>query len=694
MSDLFVGLGFELHHVGGISRAWVRTTSDGRTVVVTDPGGYDLPDDAGPFLVFELRDGVESDSEPLLVDDADELRARLRGDREKTLQAMLVSRQSPYSASERTLTVQTANLGFPRLGPQRELKRVLERYWSGKADEDELLAAARDRRLAGWKLQQALGIEQIPSNDDSLYDHVLDTACMVGAVPERYGRPQGPVDLPLYFAMARGVADEHGKRTSALEMTKWFDTNYHYLVPELATDQAFHLASRKPIERFQEALAVGIRTRPVLLGPVTFLLSAKSTAASGRPLELLPKLLPVYVEVLRELIAAGAEWVQIDEPGLVLDLDDAARAAFLTAYESLAREVPQAKLMLTTYFGALGDNLATAAALPTAGLHVDLVRAPEQLDDVLRTVPADRVLSLGVVDGRNIWRADLDYAHGLVRQAHAARRPENLLIAPSCSLLHVPHDLALETGLDDELRSWLAFAVQKLEELKILASADPSESRPTNAPFVASRQAVAGRRVSPRVHRQDVAARLLKVDDAMLSRRSPFATRMDKQRERLNLPWLPTTTIGSFPQTDEVRKARAEHKAGKQTTAEYEEFLRREIAQAVTVQERIGLDVLVHGEPERNDMVEYFGEQLEGFAFTEHGWVQSYGSRCVKPPIVFGDVSRPGPMTVEWSRVCAVADRATDERNAHRARHHPAMVVRPQRRPAQRNLPANCFGAS
>jgi 5-methyltetrahydropteroyltriglutamate--homocysteine methyltransferase len=549
--------------------------------------------------------------------------------------------------------MQTANLGFPRLGPHRELKRALEQYWAGKMGADELAAVARRLRENAWRRQQSLGVAQIPSNDDSLYDHVLDTAVMVGAIPERFRRGGRAFDLATYFAMARGDASDPARQIVALEMTKWFDTNYHYLVPELSPDQEFSYLSRKPLERLREAQALGIVTRPVLLGPVTFLLLAKSAATSATAsfdvLDLLPRLLPIYTEVLADLATAGARWVQIDEPSLVLDLSPPAQAAFAVAYESLAAAVPQLKLMLTTYFGELGDNLATACRLPVAGLHVDLVRGRGQLADVIDAWPADRVLSLGVVDGRNIWRTDLDAAAAIVEEARTRRPDDQLIVAPSCSLLHVPHDLELETRLDGELKGWLAFAVQKLEEVALLAGGK-STSGSAGDRYVASRRAIAARRVSSRIHRPETAARRRTIVDAMYSRQSAFSVRRPKQQAQLNLPPLPTTTIGSFPQTDEVRKARAEHKAGRLTDEAYCEFLRREIAETVRLQEEIGLDVLVHGEAERNDMVEYFGERLEGFAFTEHGWVQSYGSRCVKPPIVFGDVERPEPMTVEWSK--------------------------------------------
>jgi 5-methyltetrahydropteroyltriglutamate--homocysteine methyltransferase len=547
-------------------------------------------------------------------------------------------------------------LGFPRIGPRRELKTALESYWSGKTDAAALLRDAAALRVATWARQHALGVTQIPSNDFSLYDHVLDTSVMVGAIPPAYGWTGGSVPIETYFAMARGSSDpdegcahgQGGRDLPALEMTKWFDTNYHYMVPEFTNGQAFSLASTKPIDEFLEAKALGYQTRPVLLGPVTYLLLGKSNQAGLDPLSLLDGLLPVYAEVLKRLQNAGAEWVQVDEPALVLDLDDQKRAAFQTAYLALVKAVPGLKLLVATYFGELGDNLETAARLPVAGLHVDLVRAPEQQDAVLAAVPRDRVLSLGVVDGRNIWRADLSAL--LDRLEPIAGSQRAIMLAPSCSLLHTPIDLALEKDLDIEVRTWLAFAVQKLEELAILAKGlDKGRDAVTEA-LTASDRARASRRSSPCVHDAGVQRRLANVTPAMAQRKEDFAARRALQKPRLNLPPLPSTTIGSFPQTAEIRKARAAHAKGTLSDAEYEAFLRRETETAIRWQEEIGLDVLVHGEFERNDMVQYFGEQLTGFVFTKHAWVQSYGSRCVRPPIIYGDVSRPEPMTVKWWR--------------------------------------------
>jgi len=547
------------------------------------------------------------------------------------------------------MTIQVATLGFPRIGPRRELKFALENYWSGKSDADALSLAAVGLRAAAWARQKALGADILPSGDFSLYDHVLDISAMLGAVPARYGWAGGKVGLDTYFAMARGAQGHagegcaHALDSTAQEMTKWFDTNYHYMVPELVAGQRFALSSSKAVDEFREARALGYHTRPVLLGPVTWLTLAKGKDVE--PLSLLEAVLPVYEEVLAQLARAGADWVQIDEPCLVLDLDDAQRAALKLAYKRLSVNGP--KVMLATYFGALGDNLDLATDLPVHGLHVDLVRAPEQLDAVWQRARPDMLLSLGVIDGRNVWRADLDALLDRIAPIAAER---DLILAPSCSLLHTPVDLALETALDPEVKQWLAFAVQKIGELSVLARALNDGAETVAEPLAVARAAVAARKVSPLIHNPAVAARLAAVDAGMAERTSPFAERKAVQQARLKLPSFPTTTIGSFPQTEEVRKARAAYIRGEIDDAAYDGFLRAETAEAVAWQEQIGLDVLVHGEFERNDMVQYFGEQLSGFAFTRSAWVQSYGSRCVRPPILYGDVARPKPMTVEWWR--------------------------------------------
>ncbi|AHE54650.1 5-methyltetrahydropteroyltriglutamate--homocysteine S-methyltransferase [Sphingomonas sanxanigenens] len=546
------------------------------------------------------------------------------------------------------MTVTVATLGFPRIGPRRELKFALEKYWAGKIGEAELREAAAGLRTAAWARQKALGTDWLPSNDFSLYDHVLDLSVMLGAIPGRYrAAADGPADLGTYFAMARGktgagdgCGHAHGSVTAG-EMTKWFDTNYHYIVPEIEPGQTLALGRLKIVEDYREAKAQGYETRPVLLGPVTWLSLAKGHGVD--PFDRLDDVLALYADILRGLAQAGAAWVQIDEPILVTDLSERQRLAFTRAYARLARTGP--RLMLTTYFGGLEDNLSLAAALPVAGLHVDLVRAPEQLDAVLKAAPKGLLLSLGIIDGRNVWRADLD---ALLARLEPVAATRDLILAPSCSLLHVPIDLALEPKLDEEIRQWLAFAVQKIAELDLLRRALNDGRASVAEPLATAARAAAERKTSPRIHDAGVQARLAAVTPAMRDRQGSRAERSRVQAEVLGLPPFPTTTIGSFPQTADVRHARAEHGRGHLDDAGYEQFLREETARAIRWQEEVGLDMLVHGEFERNDMVQYFGEQLSGFAFTIHGWVQSYGSRCVRPPILYGDVSRPAPMTVEW----------------------------------------------
>ncbi len=564
------------------------------------------------------------------------------------------------------MTVTVATLGFPRIGPRRELKRVLEEHWAGRLDADGLLTAAAALRGQTWARQAELGVDHVPSNDFSLYDHVLDTSVMVGAIPPIYGWTGGPVDTATYFALARGTQGQaaevcaHGHvhepaegRASglpAMEMTKWFDTNYHYLAPEVSRGQAFALCSTKPIDEFLEAKAQGIHTRPVLLGPVTFLKLAKTQDPDFQPLSLLSALIPVYAEVMQRLTQAGADWVQIDEPCLALDLTEFERGELRRAYGALTHAAPRLRVMLTSYFGTFGDNLSTAVNLPVEGLHLDLARAPQDLEAVLAAARESLVLSLGVIDGRNAWRADLEALLDRLEPVVAARGGDRVILAPSCSLLHTPVDLSVETRLDPEVSQWLAFAVQKIEELAVLAKALNAGRASVRPQLEAVSAAAAARRTSARIHDPAVQARLAAVTPRDARRSSPFCRRIAIQHARLNLPPLPTTTIGSFPQTAAVRRARSDHAKGAVSEGDYQAFLRQETAAAVAWQEEIGLDVLVHGEFERNDMVQYFGEQLSGFVFTQHAWVQSYGSRCVRPPILYGDVARPRAMTVEWWR--------------------------------------------
>ena len=531
-----------------------------------------------------------------------------------------------------------SNLGFPPMGAARDLKRATEGYWSGKVSRAQLLATGAELRRRHWQLQRDIGLDRIPANDFSFYDRMLDTCAMVGAVPPRYGFKSEWMDAETYFAMARGSQGK-GRDVTAMEMTKWFDTNYHYIVPELERGQRFRMASAKPANEYREAKAAGIDATTVLIGPLTFLLLAKTRGTAFDRLSLLDALLPVYGDVLESLAAAGATWVQIDEPCLALDRTEAERAAYVRAYTQLAKRT-KLKLMVATYFAGLNDNLATALALPVDGLHVDLVRAPQQLDALLAQWPKGRVLSAGVIDGRNVWRADLERQRMLVQRAAATVGRDRLWVAPSCSLLHTPLDLDLETKLDPELKGWLAFAKQKLQEVVALASDD----RPTIA---ASSRAAQSRRMSKRINNAAVQRRAASVTEKDRARGTPFA---DRRQAQVELPAYPTTTIGSFPQTADVRAARRKLHDAQLTAEQYDQFIEAQIAKTIKLQEELGLDVLVHGEFERNDMVEYFGEQLVGFAFTEHGWVQSYGTRYVKPPIIFGDVSRPTAMTVRWSK--------------------------------------------
>ena len=532
--------------------------------------------------------------------------------------------------------LQISALGFPRMGGARELKFALEAFWRGERGEEELQATARELRARHWKLQQSAGITHIPSNDFSLYDHVLDMLAAAGATPERFG--SGPVSPARYFAMARNSPDQ-----TAMEMTKWFDTNYHYLVPEWSAGLGFKANPAKAVSEFLEARALGIHTRPVLIGPCTLLLLGKPVAPGFDPWTLLPALLAAYSTLLAALKQAGADSVQIDEPCLATDLPAGVREHYRTAFAELAQAgLP---LHLTTYFASLEENLALAFELPVASVHLDLVRAPEQLAAALPLVGSRQALSLGLVDGRNIWVNDFDRSRARIEQAVAQLGAERVVLAPSCSLLHVPADAAGETRMEPVVRSWLAFAVQKLAELRALADgADlAAQEHAINRAAIASRDAAESSR------NDAVRAAMQALTPRDLKRETPYPGRARAQAAALSLPPLPTTTIGSFPQTAEVRKARAAWRAGHLSQADYDAFLEQETVRCLREQEDAGLDLLVHGEFERNDMVEYFGEQLEGFAFTQNGWVQSYGSRCVKPPLIYGDVHRPAPMTVRWS---------------------------------------------
>ncbi|QGZ64249.1 5-methyltetrahydropteroyltriglutamate--homocysteine S-methyltransferase [Paraburkholderia acidisoli] len=544
--------------------------------------------------------------------------------------------------------VTTHNLGFPRIGAKRELKFGLERYWKGESSRDELEALGVELRARHWTNQQALDL--VPVGDFAFYDQVLDMSFTLGNLPERVQGFHGDT-LDNYFRVARGrsaqSAEEHAGccgGVAAGEMTKWFDTNYHYIVPEFTANTQFNLDTSRLSEQLREARTLGVNAKPVIVGPLTYLWLGKAKDESDK-LALLPRLMPVYRALLSHFKALGVEWVQIDEPILVTELEPAWREAFKTAYEGF--EQRGVKLLLVTYFGELKDNLDLACTLPVDGLHIDAINARDELALAAHKLPAQSVLSVGAINGRNIWKTDLgatlDWLEPLARQLG-----ERLWIAPSCSLLHVPVDLASEEKLDAGIRSWLAFALQKLDELNVLATALNAGRDAVAVELAANAAAIAARRQSPRVNNPAVKAAMARIDAKLGNRQSAYAERATKQAALLRLPAFPTTTIGSFPQTAGIRQARSHYKSGALDYAAYQSAMRAEIEHSVREQEALGLDVLVHGEAERNDMVEYFGEQLDGYAFSQFGWVQSYGSRCVKPPILFGDISRPRAMTVEW----------------------------------------------
>lgn len=541
------------------------------------------------------------------------------------------------------------NLGFPRIGRNRELKKGLEAYWKGDIDQTALEKIGKQLRATHWQLQKEAGVDLLPVGDFAWYDQVLTHSLMFGVIPQRHQNKENSISLDTLFAMARSVSNHAcncGINTQALEMTKWFDTNYHYLVPEFAKDQSFKLSWQQLFDEVLEAKALGYNVKPVIIGPLTYLWLGKAKEANFDKLDLLPNLLPLYGQILQKLSSLGIEWVQIDEPILGLDLSQRWKSAFETAYNLLARE--PTKKLVATYFSGLEDNVGLACGLPVDGLHVDLVRAPEQLSTILDHLPAYKILSLGVVNGRNVWCADLEKILATLKTA-VQRIGNNLWIAPSCSLLHTPIDLEREDVLDVELKSWLAFAVQKCEEIAILTKAinQPDASDVLEA-LALNRRIQQTKINSSRIHKSFVQTRLLAITEQDTKRLSTFKSRIEQQKQRLKLPLFPTTTIGSFPQTREIRAARNDFKQGRIDEKKYTELMQHEIDDVINFQEQIGLDVLVHGEPERNDMVEYFAEQLEGYVFTRFGWVQSYGSRCVKPAIIYGDLSRPKPMTVNW----------------------------------------------
>ncbi|MCX3264396.1 5-methyltetrahydropteroyltriglutamate--homocysteine S-methyltransferase [Pedobacter agri] len=548
----------------------------------------------------------------------------------------------------------TQNLGYPRIGSHRELKKICENYWAGKTGYKNVLQVGKNIRHENWKLQQEAGVDIIPSNDFSFYDHVLDHSLTFGAIPKRYNEvilKKGNSELDLYFAMARGYQKD-GLDVVAMEMTKWFDTNYHYIVPEFYKDQPFKLFSTKIIDEFYEAKQLGIITKPVLIGPISYLLLGKEKEAGFEKIDLIKNLLPVYLDILTRLVSLDVEYVQFDEPFLTLDLSEKEQKAYEYAYKEIKKAFPKLKIVLATYFEGLDNNLDLVTSLPMKVLHIDLVRAEVQLAEVLRRLNEKTILSLGLVDGRNIWKNDYDHSLSLINHALQKLGEDRVWIAPSCSLIHCPVDLENETDdkhLSPEIKQWLAYARQKVAEVVTLKKLITNESpASTTQKLEENKKALSNRKTSNLIHNPIVKERVANLDDSDAERLSPFSLRKVKQQS-LNLPRFATTTIGSFPQTTEVRSWRAKFKNGTYSQKEYDTLIAEETAKAVKWQEDIDLDVLVHGEFERNDMVEYFGEQLDGFAFSKNGWVQSYGSRCVKPPIIYGDVSRPHPMTVKWT---------------------------------------------
>lgn len=542
-----------------------------------------------------------------------------------------------------TMAILNHTLGFPRVGLRRELKKAQESYWAGNSTQEELLAVGRELRARHWQQQQQAGVDLVPVGDFAWYDHVLTTSLLLGNVPARHQNADGSIDLDTLFRIGRGRAPT-GEPAAAAEMTKWFNTNYHYMVPEFQQGQQFKLGWTQLLDEVDEALALGHRIKPVLLGPVTYLWLGKVKGEPFDRLSLLKDILPVYQQVLAELAKRGVEWVQIDEPALVLELPQAWLDAFKPAYDALQGQV---KLLLTTYFDSVGHNLDTVRTLPVQGLHIDLVAGHDDIAALSAALPNDWLLSLGVINGRNVWRADLSSWFERL-QPLVGSRP--LWIGSSCSLLHSPIDLSVESRLDEEVKSWFAFALQKCAELALLTAALNAPDAAKQAELDAYSAPIRARRQSSRVHNPQVERRLAAITAQDSERHSAYAERARAQRERFNLPAWPTTTIGSFPQTTEIRGLRLDFKQGRLDGNNYRTSIGEHIKQAIVEQERLGLDVLVHGEAERNDMVEYFGENLDGFVFTQNGWVQSYGSRCVKPPVIIGDVSRPEAITVEWAK--------------------------------------------
>ncbi len=554
--------------------------------------------------------------------------------------------------------VLATNLGFPRIGDMRQLKKAVESYWKGKSSSDDLLNTGKELRAHNWGLQKKAGLDHIPSNDFSFYDQVLDLIATLGLVPERYDWNGGQVDLDTYFAMARG-AQQGSVDVTAMEMTKWYDTNYHYIVPEFEEGMEPSLSSTKIFDQYKEAKDLGIETRPVIVGPASFVFLGKAQYEGFSHEETVKKLIPVYNEILAKLADLGAEWVQIDEPVFALDLCPIGQGVVKAAYDGL-KQPEGLKILVASYFDTLRGNADLFYGLPVDALHIDLCRGPNQantaannaekaFDEALAKI-GDKTLSVGIVDGRNIWKNDLSKSLGFIDKAVAKLGSDKVFVAGSSSLLHTPVDLDSETALDEEIKSWMAYATQKVAEIAVIAKGANDGRDAISSELTASDAVQEDRRTSKRIHNDEVKSRVAGITPEMKKRKSPFAERQKIQQAALNLPLYPTTSIGSFPQTQEIRKARSAFKKGEIGETEYKDAMQAEIRSVVEFQHDVDIDVLVHGEPERNDMVEYFGEQLDGFTFSKFGWVQSYGSRCVKPPIIYGDVSRPTAMTVEWSK--------------------------------------------
>ena len=541
--------------------------------------------------------------------------------------------------------IKISTIGYPRIGPKRELKKVLELFWKGKISENELEKTAKELRKQNWQVQKANGVDLISSNDFSFYDQVLDTICLLGAIPNRYKWDKDKVSLKTYFAMARGSQDKE-LDVPALEMTKWFDTNYHYLVPEFSADQTFSLSSNKPFDEFNEAKSLGYITKPIILGPLSFLLLGKSDTQSFKTLNLLDKILPIYKEVIGKLSDLGAEWIQIDEPILVKDLDEEVISRIKPTLNELKKASKNSKILITTYFESLDKKIHEKLSTSDVdAIHLDLVRGAENKNYIQNE---NKILSLGIIDGRNIWKSDLNSKIKFLQQS--AKSENEIIISTSCSLLYCPYDLDLEKKVPEEIKRWLSFSKQKLNELNLIKTFINEGDKNIKKELEQNKLDILDRQNSKLIHDSSVKKRLKTIDSSITKRKSSYSQRSKIQQDIFKLPKFPTTTIGSFPQTQDVRQARAKFKRGELDSESYKNFLKDKTIDVIKKQEEIDIDVVVHGEFERNDMVEYFGEHLKGFTFSSSGWVQSYGSRCVKPPIIYGDISRSKAMTVYWSK--------------------------------------------